>query len=67
MKHVVVHRPFMVALLDIAIYFGLDKKIAWYVKPELKAIRKKLKEAPKGAKVKDVLTFDEFRLLWQYS
>lgn len=61
------HRSLLISIMNLFEDTHLGRKIAWHVKPELRKINKKLKNAPPNSKFKDILTFEEFKTLWHYS
>ena len=67
MKRVVLVKHPLMAMYEVCEALGIFKRLAWYIKPELKEIKKKLDNAPQGAKMKDVLAFEEFKLWFHYS
>lgn len=60
-------RSLLISIMNLFENTHLGQKIAWHVKPELRQINKKLKNAPPNSKIKDILTFEEFKTLWRYS
>lgn len=61
------NRSLLISVINLIKDTKLGNKIAWYVKPELRKINKKLKQAPPHTKIKDILTFEEFQLFCYYS